>query len=707
MNKALARALFRPRSVALVGASGDASKNTARPQRYLTKHGYKGRILPINPGRDEILGLTAYKSVSKAPGPVDHAFIMTPAASVPGILADCAKAGVRIASIFSDGFAETGAEGLACQEAMVAAARKAGMRLIGPNSMGVIDIHAGAAITVNAILEMPELVPGALSVVSQSGTMLGALMSRGAARGVGFSKLVSIGNEADLTVGEVADALVDDDATGAILLFLESIRDAAALAAMARRAHKAGKPVIVYKLGRSEAGRALAVSHSGAVAGDDAAADAFFRDCGILRVDVLETLLEIAPLARRRIRYMEKGGSGRKVAVLTTTGGGAATTVDRMGAVGIELVGAPKRLRDRLAPQGIALSEGPIVDLTMAGTRREIYQPALEALLRSKENDAVVAVVGSSAQFHAGIAVEPIAAAAQKSDKPLAAFLVPNAEDSLCLLTEAGIAAFRTPESCADAMRACLHWTPPTKPPPRPRGKRLENAAKRLKEAARTASGRVLHEFSARPVFEALGIEQAPTALLTPGQAGSPIGYPVVAKIVSPDIAHKTEAGGVTLDIRNDAALADAAAAMTARAKKTNPSATVTGVLVQKMESGLAEVLIGYRVTPEAGPIVTIAPGGILAELYRDASVRLAPVSVATAHQMIEEVTGLAPLRGYRGMTKGDIAALAQAIAALSELARLPKGAPAVAEAEINPLIVRADGNGVVAVDGLIVLSLQ
>ncbi len=700
MKKSLIRALFSPRSVALVGASGDERKNTARPQRYLAKHGYSGRILPINPGRDEILGLPAYKSVSAAPGPVDHAFIMTPAATVPGILKDCAKAGVKIASIFSDGFAETGEEGRRIQEKMVRDAREAGMRLVGPNSMGVIDVVGGAAITVNAVLEMPELIPGSLGVVSQSGTMLGALISRGAARGVGFSRMVSIGNEADLTVGEVADALVDDSDTEAILLFLESVRDPVSLAAMARRAHRAGKPVIAYKLGRSDAGRALAVSHSGAIAGDDAATSAFFRDCGILRVDLLETLLEIAPLAKRRPK-----GPGRRVAVLTTTGGGAATTVDRMGLAGIDLVSAPKRLRDKVAPAGITLSDGPIIDLTMAGTRRDIYQPSLEMLLRSKENDAVVAVVGSSAQFHAGIAVEPIAAAARKSDKPIAAFLVPAAEESLRLLTAAGIAAFRTPESCADAMRACLDWTPPASPPPKPRGKRTEQAAAALKKAARAAKGKILDESAAGSVFGALGIEQVRSAMLEPGRIGSPIGYPVVAKIVSADIPHKTEAGGVMLDIWDDVALSEAAALMSQRAADAHPDARIDGVMVQKMENRLAEALIGYRLTQEAGPIVTLAPGGVLAELYRDASVRLAPVSVATAREMIDEVTGLAPIRGYRGMAKGDLDALAKAIAALSELARLPAGAPVVREAEINPLIVRPEGDGIVAVDGLIVLD--
>jgi acyl-CoA synthetase (NDP forming) len=265
-NANFADALFNPLAVALVGASGDEKKNTARPQRFLQKHGFKGRIIPINPSRDTILGETAYPTILAAPGPIDHAFIMVPAKFVPGVIEDCVKAGVKTAAIYSDGFAETGEEGRRVQEQMVRLANNGGLRIIGPNSMGTIDVQAGAAITVNAALELPEIKPGPLGVVSQSGTILGTLISRGTARGVGFSKLVSIGNEADLSVGEVADILVDDPNTQAILLFLETIRDPSSLATMARRAFDSGKPVIVYKIGRSEAGRELALSHSGALA---------------------------------------------------------------------------------------------------------------------------------------------------------------------------------------------------------------------------------------------------------------------------------------------------------------------------------------------------------------------------------------------------------------------------------------------------------
>jgi acyl-CoA synthetase (NDP forming) len=687
-NTNFADALFNPRAVALVGASGDEKKNTARPQRFLQKHGFKGRIIPINPSRDSILGETAYPTILAAPGPIDHAFIMVPAKFVPGVIEDCVKAGVKTAAIYSDGFAETGEEGRRVQEQMVRLANNGGLRIIGPNSMGTIDVQAGAAITVNAALELPEIKPGPLGVVSQSGTILGTLISRGTARGVGFSKLVSIGNEADLSVGEVADILVDDPNTQAILLFLETIRDPSSLATMARRAFDSGKPVIVYKIGRSEAGRELALSHSGALAGDDRAADAFFRQHGMIRVGMLETLFELPALVMGR-----KPMTGKRVGVLTTTGGGAATVVDQLGAKGIELISAPAPLRERLAPFGIRFGDETIVDVTMAGTRKEVYQPALEELLKSPDCDAVVAVVGSSAQFHAHAAVEPIVAVASASDKPLAAFLVPQADQSLSLLADAGVAAFRTPEACADALSCFLDWVAPTVVPDATLSEEVLN---RLQ----ASTAQVLDEAQSGDIFEALGIGRAANHMLGDDNPVSNVGYPVVAKIVSPDIAHKTEASGVILNIQNDEELKIVSKSLRARIAKSHPNAHIEGILVQRMEQGLAEVLVGYRGSSETGPIITLALGGTLAEIYNDASVRLAPVNKASALEMIEEVKGLAPIRGYRGMPKGDLEALAEAIVNLSTLAASSK----ISEAEINPLIVKGEGEGVVAVDGLIIL---
>ncbi len=687
----LATALFAPGSVALVGASADPEKNTARPQRFLRKHGYAGHIVPINRQRSSVLGEPAYPDLRNAPGPIDHAFIMVPAETVPEVIAQCGELKIPVATIYSDGFAERGEEGYRRQQRLVALARASGVRLLGPNSMGVINTRAALPLAISAVLEGVAIRPGTLAVISQSGTMLGALLSRGQARAIGFSKLISVGNEADLSVGEIADLLVDDPDTTAILLFLETLRDPQRLAAAAHRAFDAGKPVIAYKLGRSEAGRRLASSHSGAICGPHEAVHAFLQHHGIMRVDMMEALFEMPTLA-----IGHKPASGRRVAVLTTTGGGAAMVVDQLGIRGIELVPAPANVRKALAGMAVTIhADTPLIDLTMAGTRKGVYGAALTELLRSPECDAVVAVVGSSAQFHPELAVEPIVKAT-KSGKPLAVFTVPQANESLTLLTAAGIAAFRTPEACADAVRAYLDWrTPVTEPV-----KAKSNLSAVTAALTKTKQAR-LNEAEAREIFETLGIAQAPAHIIKDDKATSRVGYPVAIKILSPDILHKTEAGGVVLDIKDDAGLQAGARKMLVHIKQAAPQARIKGLLVQRMESGLAEVLLGYKRDPEAGPTVILGMGGRLAEVYRDFSVRLAPVSLQAARAMIEEVRGLAVIRGYRGLLPGDCEALADAICAISELAHVTE--PVVLEAEINPLIVKTAGEGVIAVDGLIV----
>ena len=665
----LAQALFAPRAVALVGASGDAAKNSARPLRFLKKHGYAGRIVPINASRSEVLGEPAFGSLAEAPGAIDHAFIMTPGDWVERAIEECGARGVPVATIFSDGFADAGPEGAARQARLIARARELGVRVLGPNSMGLIDVPGRVALTVNAVLEMDALPAGTTSFVSHSGTMLGTMLSRGAARGLGFAKLVSVGNESDIGTGELVELLAEDPGTKVILLFLETVRDDARLAAAARKAHAAGKPVVAYKLGRSRLGAALARSHTGALAGEDAALDAYFRDCGIVRVDQLETLIEIAPLLSGRMPPNLPRAA--RVAVVTTTGGGAASVVDRLGTFGIETV----------APD----SESPIIDLTMTATA-ERYTAALDDLLASPQCDGVLAVVGSSAQFHPQLAVDPIVRS-KRNAKPLAVFLTPHAERSLALLAERGVAAFRTPEACADALAAYFAWRSPRTraaaasaewPPDLPRRGRLD-------------------ERQALKLLASLGISVVAHAIAQPPGYAHAIPYPVAAKALSADILHKTEAGAVCLGIADRAELDRGIRAMLERVPASR------AVLVQKMESGLAEAIVGYRDDPVVGPIALVGAGGTLAEIYKDYALRLAPVSEDEAEEMIAEVKGLATLRGYRALPRGDVRALAKAVAALSRLA-LIAGSP-VAEAEINPLIVKREG--VVAVDGLVAMKEQ
>jgi acyl-CoA synthetase (NDP forming) len=688
----LAAALFRPRAVALIGASADPAKNNSRAQRLLRRMGFAGRVVPINPAHAEIMGEPAFADVRLAPGPIDHAFVMVPARAVADAVAGCADAGVPVATIFSAGFAELGAEGAAMQARVVAIAREGGVRLLGPNCMGLINVADGVPLTVNAAFEAEALRPGWLSLISQSGSMMGALMTRLHARGLGFAKMVSVGNECDIAVGELAELLVEDPATRVLLLFLEAFRDAPRLAAAARRAHALGKPVIALKLGRSETGRLLAASHTGAMLGEDAVSAAFFRDHGILRVDTLEGLLELPRLVLGR-----RPPAGRRVAAVTGTGGAAALVLDRLGSLGDEVVGPPAALRAALAGAGIDLPEAPLIDLPMGGTPRQ-YRTALTALLQGGIGDAVLAVLGSSARLRPEQIDDTILAADRTGAPPLAVFIAPLAEAALQRLDAAGVAAFRTPESCADALHAYLTWQAPREPPVR--------SPALIGQARAALAGQgpgALDEAASYRLFAAIGIETPAHQVVRDPQAIEVGAAPVAVKLLSPDIAHKTEAGLVRLNLSGRAAAVAAAAALLARTVALRPAVRVNGVLVAPMQRGLMEVILGFRRDPAIGPVVMLGAGGVAAELRRSVSLRLAPVDEAEAAAMIAEVPELRLLAGFRGLPRGDLAALARAVSALSLLAGLAE--PAIAEAEINPLLVRAEGDGAVAVDGLVVLA--
>ncbi|MBX6373553.1 MAG: acetate--CoA ligase family protein [Acetobacteraceae bacterium] len=701
------RALFAPSAVALVGVSNDGARLAGGPLRYLRRHGFTGPVYPVNARYPAVQGEPAFRGLASLPGPVDHAYILLNTDDAISAVEACAAAGVKVATILAGGFAEAGAEGVAKQRRLLAAARAGGLRLVGPNSLGLVNLHTGLALSATPAMLAERLIPGRLMVLSQSGSMMGTLLSRGQERGIGFSKAVSVGNEADLTMGEIGEAFADDPDTAAFLLFMETIRDANAMARFAARAHALGKPIVAFKLGRSEAGQEMAVSHTGALVGSDRAADAFLRHHGIIRVDHLETLFELPALIAGRGPPRRGRREGAAVGVVTTTGGGAALVVDRLGTLGVETRAPSRETLDRLAARGVAAQAGRVLDLTMAGTRYDAMRAALETVLAAPEFDLVLSVVGSSAQFRPELAVRPIADSAAGADKPIAAFLAPSAGESLRMLAEAGIAGFRTPESCADAIAAYLDWRGPAAPVgPALTEAEIAGARAALAEAA-ADGGRRLNERQALALFAALGVPCAASVVMAvPGTGGdvvSPadLSYPVAAKILSRDIAHKTEAGGVALGLGGPDELVAAVRRMVEAVRHRHPGARIEGVLVQRMErGGLAEVLLGYHRDPHVGPVVTLAMGGVLAEILGDVAVRLAPVSEETARAMVEEVAGLAVIRGYRDLPRGDVAALAVAIAALSRLA----GLPAVTEAEINP-IVRREGEGVVAVDGLAVLG--
>jgi acyl-CoA synthetase (NDP forming) len=684
VTKPLAQVLLAPQSVAIIGQSNDATKTAGRPLKYLRQAGYAGRIYPINPRRDEVLGERAWPSLAELPERPEHAYIVASTDATMEAIEECAKLGVPVVTALANGFSETGAEGTAREARIRKIIQETGTRLVGPSSLGVVDLRHKAFMTANAAFDEPDLPVGRIFAASHSGGMIGTFLSRGKARGVHFAGLVSVGNEVDLSIGEICAATLDDPDIDGYVLFLETMRKAETLRAFALEAAKRGKPVLAYKLGRSAAARELAVSHTGALAGEDDIAGMFLAECGIARVDTLEGLIEGFPLLAR-VPAPERGARPPAVAVVTTTAGGATMVIDPLSVRGIEVrQPTPQTLARLKEATGVDVAPARLIDLTLAGAQYKVMKAALDVLTTAPEYDLVIVTVGSSARFYPDLAVKPIIDSAS-AQKPIAAFLVPEAPDALARLAAAGVPNFHTPEACADAVAATLR-----RRAPRPTGVRTGPAS---------GAGRMLDEFEAYGLFDKLGVPHAPSVALDASIAKAPalpFAYPVVVKALSEKIAHKSDIGGVVLNVRDDTALLSAIG-------KIRRATNVDRVLVQPMVPGLGEVLIGYRIDRDVGPTVMLAAGGVLAEIMRDRSIRLAPVDLAEAKAMIGEVAALKALAGYRRKELGDLEALAQALVSLSRLA--VHDGPAVADAEINPLIVRPKGQGVVAVDALVKLA--
>ncbi|MEV4604595.1 acetate--CoA ligase family protein [Amycolatopsis sp. NPDC049253] len=682
----LSGALLWPRSVALVGASDDPAKTSSRPLRYLRASGFAGRVYPVNPRREQVGGERAWPSLAALPEVPDHVYVMTGAEQAIEAVGECGRLGVPVATVLASGFGEEGEQGREREARLRAAAGPT--RVLGPSSLGVVNPRNGMLLTANAAFAETDLAPGGVFVASHSGSVIGALVSRGKQRGISFAGLVSTGGEANLSLGEICLSTVDDEGIGSYALFLESLHHSEQLAEFALAAAERGKPVVVYKLGRSAQGAQLSVSHTGALAGSDEEADAFFRACGMSRVDNLEALIEAPALLER----VPAGTSAKdfSVAVLTTTGGGAALIVDQLGLRGIEVRAPSAPLLKRIQALGAPVTDSIVMDLTLAGAKHEIVSGTLDELQRSGEFDLVVMVVGSSARFHPELAVRAVAERAG-GPTPLAAFAVPDAPQALAALAEAGVPAFRTPEAIVEAITAAA--ARPATPAYRPSTRRGAHGTRK-----------VLDELGSYRVLEKVGIAAQPGVEVSVddvrgGRIPGGLPYPVAVKVLSAEIAHKTDAGGVVLGVSGEHELVEAARAIADAVGRCGGSAE--RLLVTEMAPSGVDALVGYRVSDEVGPLIMVAAGGVTAELYRDSSLRLAPVDLATAHEMIREVKGLAPVVGYRG-SHGDADALAAAIVALSTLA---ESAPAVLEAEVNPLRVFGPGEGVTALDALVCVT--
>jgi acetyl coenzyme A synthetase (ADP forming)-like protein len=667
---------FRPQGVALVGASRDPAKLGYAVLRNLLQHGYAGPVYPVNPKADEILGVRCYPSLSDVPDPVELAVIIAPAPATPGIMEQAGQRGIRAAIIISGGFSEIGAPGIALENRVVEIARHFGVRLIGPNCVGVIDTHTGLDTTFGP--DMPK--PGAITFVSQSGAVCGGVIDWASGAGIGLGRIVTLGNQADVTETDILEMLTDDDNTRVIAMYLEGVDNGRRFARVARHV-SAIKPIVAIKVGYTEAGRQAAASHTGALAGTDSAYRAAFHHAGILRVPHLEALFDAAiSLANQPLPR------GDRVAILTNSGGPGAMASDALDVHGLRMAILTDEtrfvLRQFLQPH--ASVSGP-VDM-LGGADEHDYARALEALVQDPGVDAVLVINVPQALVPAVRIVREIAEVVHRCQAQAEC----NKPVMTCMIGDVSL-----PEAVEFMRRAEL----PLFPFPEPAAAALGVMVQRRKWLEQPPQ---ISNFKAKPAVENLQakIPTLPSRLARSGSAAAraarEMGFPVAVKITSPDISHKSDVGGVEVGLQTASAARAAFQRVTENARRAKPDARIEGVTVQAMARPGREVIVGAVRDPQFGPLVMFGSGGVYVELLKDVSFRLAPVARSEAEAMIEETLAGKLLSGLRGQPPADKSAVADVIVAVSELVAADEN---ITELDINPLMVYNEGQGAVAVD--------
>ena len=697
------RRLFCPAAVAVVGASADESSISGQPLKFLRRHGYAGTVYPVNPKYREIHGLACYPDIASLPSAPDVALIAVAAKRVPEVLRQCGEKRVPFAVVLTSGFAETGEEGARAQAEVAALSERYGIGVIGPNCQGMMNIAEDVYLGFGAPFGLTYR-KGTVSLTSQSGAFGNAVLMLAEQEGLGFRNYLSTGNESCTTTLDLMDYFIGDPGTELIAAYVEGFKDARRFVGLGRKALAAGKPMLVWKVGNSEAGAKAAASHTANLGGAPALYRAAFRQAGAIEVSDVTDLADCAHalLAKRLPR-------GNRIAVVTISGGAGILMADRCAEAGLELPALAPATVERLraiVPAFAALNNP--IDVT-AGILDDpdMFREALRLIATDPNVDMIGLPLAAVSGAVATTLAREVAALRQATDIPiLVAWNAPeeSAREAYAILAAAGVPRYRTPVRCARGFDALWQYA---------------RAQRRLAEIqaeqplaverpdVRTAiRGRKqdLAEFEAKRVLAAYGIPVTRETLATTRdeavRAAAEIGFPVALKIQSADIPHKTEAGGVRIGVADREAAAAAFDEIVANATKHVPGARIDGVLVQEMVSGATEVILGVNNDPLFGPAIMFGLGGIFAEVFKDVTFRLAPVTRSEVVEMIREIRAFKVLDGARGRPKADVTALADAILRLSALALDLRGE--VAELDVNPLFVLPDGKGVKAGDALI-----
>jgi acetate---CoA ligase (ADP-forming) len=686
---------FSPRGVALIGASTSPQKLSYGILENMSRYGFTGAIYPVNPKADEILGHKSYPDISQVPDPVDLAVIILPAPATPKILKDCGERGIKSVIIISGGFKEVSGDGTALQAEILTIARQYGMRLIGPNCVGTLGLHSGFNSTfINGVPDS-----GSIGFISQSGAVCGGVVGYVQGKGIGFSMFASLGNEADVNETDLIEYLADDPHTRVIAAYVEAINNGPRFIETARRVSRQ-KPIVVLKAGRTQAGARSVSSHTGSMAGAHAAYAAAFKQSGVIEANSISELFDISlafscqPLPR-----------GNRVAVLTNAGGPAALLADSLAANGLTLVDlreeTQQRLRTGLVPSAQVTNP---VDM-LGGASPEEYSLAVSAALADPNIDIVIPVLVPQSLVSVEDVARSIILAAAGTQKTVVTFLM--GDDGIRagrkLLHDHHIPTYDYPERVGPVLGAMLHYAAMQK--------MTYEAAPALdvypKKAAALLHGKPsLGEAETRPLLAAYGIPLIQGAVVHSAAEAAALAASynslMALKIVSPDILHKSDVGGITLNVQGAQEARQAYTDLLERVQKNKPDARLEGVLVEQMALPGKEVILGMQRDAQFGPLLMFGMGGIYVELLTDVSFRVAPITRLDAEQMIMETKAGKLLQGLRGGAPADIEAVVDTLLRLSQLAL---DFPEISEVEINPLSVAGKGRGVLALDGRVILA--
>lgn len=686
-------ALFRPRSVAILGASDDATRISGRPVRYLIEGGFKGNVYPVNPNRETVQGLKAYKSLADVPETPDVALLAVPSSLTEQAVRECVEKGVKGAVIFSAGYAESGEDGFAIQARISDIAQKGGLRLLGPNCLGIFNPQIGFYGTFTQSLDKEMPFPGPLGIISQSGAYGSHIAYLARKRGIGINYWITTGNEADIDVAESLEWMATQPDIKVIMAYVEGVRDGARFRRALASARENGKPIVMMKVGRSEIGARAASSHTASLAGSDAIYDALFRQYGVHRATTTEEQIDVAYACARGIFP-----KGNKLGVVTLSGGAGVLISDAAERNGLDVapmpVSAQKTLKDLLP---FATVVNPVDTTAQALNDMNLLAKNIEVILEQGGYDALIGfftTVPNTRTLSKPLRDAIARGCARFPDRLIALQMIAD-PDVVAEYEKAGFLVFEDSDRAVAALAALSRF-----------GRSLSRTGVETRVAPAAPIGKgALSERAAKDLLARAGIpfldERVAGDAAAAGAAADEIGYPVVLKIVSPDIEHKTEIGGVMVGVADRKAAEAGYATLIERAAKHRPDAKIEGVLVAPMAKKGVEVIVGVSRDPVFGPAVMFGLGGVHVEVLKDVTFRLAPFGREEAMRMIDEIRGRALLSGVRGAPASDIGALADLLVRISEFAAAH--AEDIETVDLNPVVAWPKGEGVVALDALVV----